>query len=77
MKQEHEITVEYQRVRDMLSDSIREIEAAGGNVYLFAAGLLRAAFEMHLELHGPGSLDQAVSGIATRLLLAERGVARC
>lgn len=69
--------IEYTRVRDMVAAAISNIEETDGNVEFFGAGLLRAALEMHVELHGAKSLDKAISGMATRMLLAERGIRKC
>jgi hypothetical protein len=68
---------EYERVRRYLEDAIAELAAENGHLQYFSAILTRSAFELHAEVFGIEGLEKMMSGIATRQLLAERGIQKC
>jgi hypothetical protein len=68
---------EYDRVKRHLEDAIAELAAENGHIEFFSAILTRSAFELHSEVFGTEGMEKMLSGMATRQLLAERGIKKC
>lgn len=65
------------RVRDHLSDAIAAVKADEGDIRFFAASLLTAAVQLHVEIEGTAGLERAITKIAQRDLVRAGEAGRC
>ena len=68
---------EMDRVRDFLSETIKSVECDDGDIRFFAASLLTAAIQLHVEIEGTASLDRVIAKIAAREMIRSGGAGRC
>lgn len=55
---------EAERVRCLIGDCVAQIEIEHGDIRMFAAAMLTAAIELHLEVEGPHGLQRAITRLA-------------
>ncbi|MCZ4260974.1 hypothetical protein O4G76_09010 [Limimaricola sp. G21655-S1] len=64
MTERQMIVKERDRVSGLLSEAVSGLEAEGGDLRLFAAALLMAAVQLHIEVEGVDGLKRALSRLA-------------
>lgn len=71
MNETEQMDTEVERVRAMLGNAVAAVEAENGDLRFFAAALLTAAVQMHVEIEGVEGMRRALSRLAFRQLPAD------